>query len=186
MSRLNAVTALILTTAAIGHGQTPPVGAQGGGALQNASGLLLLRVAENAQPTLRIVLPKHATSERSIEVLFPEHVTAVQNGSSTAEHLYMSSPGPRGERPQWRQGRDFLEYDRDLPRGIHLLARATLEDDGVLIHYEFTNSSAVAYDIIYAVTDPRLTSAFHDERLERTYVHHAGGFDLLASERRAG
>jgi len=30
--------------------------------------------------------------------------------------------------------------------------------------------------------DPRLTSEFYDIRLERTYVHHADGFDLLASE----
>ena len=36
--------------------------------------------------------------------------------------------------------------------------------------------------MIYAVTDPRLTSVFHDVRLERTYVHHTEGFDLLASE----
>jgi hypothetical protein len=36
--------------------------------------------------------------------------------------------------------------------------------------------------MISAVTDPRLTSIFKDVRLERTYVHHAGGFDLLASE----
>ena len=36
--------------------------------------------------------------------------------------------------------------------------------------------------MIYATTDPRLTSIFHDVRLERTYVHHKDGFDLLASE----
>lgn len=36
--------------------------------------------------------------------------------------------------------------------------------------------------MIYAPTDPRLTSIFHDVRLERTYVHHKDGFDLLASE----
>lgn len=36
--------------------------------------------------------------------------------------------------------------------------------------------------MIYAVTDPRLTGMFHDVRLERTYVHRADGFDLLASE----
>ena len=40
----------------------------------------------------------------------------------------------------------------------------------------------MAYDMIYAVTDPRLAAPFHDERLERTYVHHPGGFELLASE----
>jgi len=63
-----------------------------------------------------------------------------------------------------------------------MLARATLEADGVRFHYEFRNRSDVAYDMIYAVTDPRLTSVFHDVRLERTYVHHRDGFDLLASE----
>src|SRR5260370_18452860 len=36
--------------------------------------------------------------------------------------------------------------------------------------------------MIYAPTGPRLTSMFHDVRLERTYVHHKDGFDLLASE----
>ena len=40
----------------------------------------------------------------------------------------------------------------------------------------------MTYDLIWAPIDPRLTSVFHDVRLERTYVHHADGFDLLASE----
>ena len=75
-----------------------------------------------------------------------------------------------------------ITYERDLPHDVHLLARATLEDDGVRVHYEFSNRSNVAYDMITAVTDPRLTGIFHDERLERTYVHLAGGFDLIASE----
>ena len=66
--------------------------------------------------------------------------------------------------------------------GVHLLARATLESDGVRFRYELTNDSRVAYGMIYVPTDPRLTSIFHDVRLERTYVHHADGFDLLASE----
>lgn len=36
--------------------------------------------------------------------------------------------------------------------------------------------------MIYAVTDPRLTGIFHDQRLERTYVHHPDGFALLAAD----
>ena len=63
-----------------------------------------------------------------------------------------------------------------------MLARATLEEDGVRFHYAFHNGSAVTYDMIYAVTDPRLTGMFHDVRLERTYVHHADGFALLAAD----
>ena len=115
-------------------------------------------------------------------MLFPEHITAVRHGDSVPEHLYLFRPGAQGERPHWRCIGRSLEYQRELPGGIRLLARATLEEDGVRFHYEFTNRSAVDYDMIYAVTDPRLTSIFHDVRLERTYVHHADGFDLLASE----
>jgi hypothetical protein len=33
-----------------------------------------------------------------------------------------------------------------------------------------------------AITDPRFKTFFYDPRLERTYVHHREGFDLLASE----
>jgi hypothetical protein len=182
MNRLSVMAALVLIAAASGGEHTPQVSGQGGGSIRNVGGLQLLVVPENVEPMLRIVLPGHATSDRSIEVLFPEHVTAVKHGSSSAEQLYMFRPGPRGERPPWRHVGRSLEYQRDLAGDLRLRARATLEDDGVRFLYEFTNNSTVAYDMIYAVTDPRLTSIFHDQRLERTYVHHAGGFDLLASE----
>jgi hypothetical protein len=63
-----------------------------------------------------------------------------------------------------------------------MLARATLQDDGVLFRYEFENHSDVDYTMITAVTDPRMTGIFHDVRLERTYVHRKNGFVLLAAE----
>jgi hypothetical protein len=154
---------------------TPP-------AIQNAEGLRLFVAPENRQPTLRIVLPGGADTDRAIEVIFPEHVTAKKAGSSESEHLYLFRPGQGGEPPEWRHVGQSLQYERDLKDGIHFLARATLEGDGVLFHYEFLNRSNAAFDMIYAVTDPRLTSIFHDVRLERTYVHHKDGFDLLASE----
>ncbi|HEY6308930.1 MAG TPA: hypothetical protein VI488_21010 [Candidatus Angelobacter sp.] len=141
----------------------------------------LLVVEENTQPAVRIVLPGHPDSDRAIEVLFPEHVTAKQTGAADGEHFYVFRPGRLGERPAWRRVGQAIEYEKEFG-GIHMLARATLEDDGVRFHYEFANHSKTSYDMIYAVTDPRLTSIFHDERLERTYVHHKNGFDLLASE----
>jgi hypothetical protein len=159
---------------------TRPVSAQDL-TIQNAGGLTLLVVPESPAPALRIVLPGHATTDRGIEVLFPEHVTAVRHGRTAGEQLYMFT-APTGDRPAWRRAGRALEYERDLPGAVHLLARATLDEDGVRFHYEFSNRSGVAYDMIYAVTDPRLTSIFHDARLERTYVHHADGFELLASE----
>src|SRR6187549_1018810 len=150
--------------------------------IQNAAGLRLLVATDHTSPVLRVILPGRPTSDRSIEILFPEHVTVVKQGQRSAQQLYLFRPGGRGDRPLWRRSDGSLEYERDLGGGVHLLARATLEGDGVRFRYEVTNESPVAYDMIYAPTDPRLTSEFHDLRLERTYVHHADGFDLLASE----
>jgi hypothetical protein len=63
------------------------------------------------------------------------------------------------------------------------LHKFLFEPDGVLYHYEFVNRSNVDFDSVQAVTDPRMISPlFHDVRLERTYVHDAKGFGLLASE----
>lgn len=150
--------------------------------ISNDAGLQLVVAGENTQPVLRIVLPGQAESNHAIEVIFPEHVTARRRGSSDSVQLYMFRPGPQGERPPWRRVGPSLEYVRELAGAVRMLARATLQDDGVRFHYQFSNRSRVAYDMIYAVTDPRLTSIFHDVRLERTYVHHTEGFDLLASE----
>jgi hypothetical protein len=150
--------------------------------IQNGAGLQLLVATDHTSPVLRVVLPGRPTSDRSIEILFPEHVTVVKQGRGSGQQLYLFRPGLRGDRPLWRRSGSSLEYERDLQDGIHLLARATLEDDGVRFRYEITNDSRVAYDMIYLPTDPRLTSIFHDVRLERTYVHHADGFELLASE----
>ena len=183
MIRLGSFAALLCVTAATcGCGQASSSEVQDLPSVQNPDGLKLLIATENTDPTLRVVLPGHATSDRSIEVLFPEHVTAVKQGSTIARQLYLFRPGQQGERPAWRRVGRSLEYQRDLPGGVHFLARATLEDDGVRFRYEFTNDSSAPFDMIYAVTDPRLTGMFHDVRLERTYVHHPDGFDLLASE----
>ena len=168
-----SVLSLLVVTGVPTRQELPPI--------QNAAGMRLLVVGENPDPVLRIALPGHAASDRSIEVLFPEHVTVVRQGAG-GEHLYLHRRDQGGERPQWSRTDTSFEYRRELPRRVELLARATLEEDGVRFRYEFTNRSGVGYDVITAVTDPRLTSVFHDPRLERTWVHHASGLELLASE----
>ena len=182
MRKLRYITVALLFTGAAGMCAQIPSSSGERTSVQNAAGLQLVAAEDTVQPRLRIILPGHARSDNAIEVLFPEHVTALKSGSTAVEHLYLSNSATAADRPNWRRVGRSLEYERDLPHQIHLLARATLEDDGVRFHYEFTNRSAVTYSMIYAVTDPRLTSIFHDVRLERTYVHHAGGFDRLASE----
>lgn len=152
------------------------------GSIRNRVGLQLRVAEENTQPTLRIVLPGHPTSDRAIEVIFPEHVTIRPRGSTDGHQIYLYQPGQNGERPLWRQSERAFEYEKTLPGPVHMLARATLEEDGVRFHFRLRNQSDQRYDLIYAPIDPRLTSVFHDVRLERTYVHHADGFDLLASE----
>ena len=150
--------------------------------VRNTAGMQLKVAEENTQPMLRIVLPGQPISDRAIEVLFPEHVTVRPRGSTDGKQLYFFEPGQSGERPLWRRSERSLEYERKFPGGVNLLARATLEEDGVRFHLKVRNESDLTYDLIYLPIDPRLTSIFHDARLERTYVHHANGFDLLASE----
>jgi hypothetical protein len=137
---------------------------------------------ENKYPTLRIVLPGRRTSDRAIEIIFPEHVTVRPRGSTNGHQIYLYQPGLSGERPLWRKSEQSLEYEKNLPGPVHMLARATLEKDGVRFYFRLRNQSDQRYDLIWAPIDPRLASMFHDVRLERTYVHHADGFDLLASE----
>jgi hypothetical protein len=156
-------------------GQIPP-------GVQNAQGLRLLVDEQNTQPTLRIVLPGHPDADRTIEVLLPEHVTLRKSGEAEGKHFYLFQPGTAGQPPIWEQDGQSLQYERDFQGGVHLLARATLDEDGVRFRYEFLNHSQVDYELVYVPTDPRLTSIFHDVRLEQTYVHHKDGFELLASE----
>jgi hypothetical protein len=181
MPALRCQWGLLLVVAVMAAMPTAPL-AQAPAVLHNAAGLRLLVAEENTEPTLRILLPGSPDTDRDIEVIFPEHVTAKKAGSDDSEHLYLFQPGEHGERPDWRQVGQSLQYEREFKGGVHFLARATIEDDGVLFHYEFENHSNTAFDMIYAVTDPRLTGIFHDVRLERTYVHRSDGFGLLAAE----
>ena len=150
--------------------------------VRNKAGMQLMVAKENTQPTLRIVLPGHPTSDRAIEIIFPEHLTVRPHGNTEATQLYMFQPGQSGDAPKWKRSKRSLEYEKNIPGKVHMLAQATLEEDGVRFHFKIRNQSSITYDLIYVPIDPRLTAEFYDVRLERTYVHHANGFDLLASE----
>lgn len=149
--------------------------------LRNAAGLEMTLDTEDRGPALHIVVPGGPESERSFNILIPEHVTVRAHGQIDAKHLYLYQPGPKGVPAHWRKAGDAFEYASDFG-GIHFVARATLQTDGILFRYEFVNHSAVDYDMAWAVTDPRFKVFFYDPRLERTYVHHKEGFALLASE----
>ena len=132
-------------------------------------------------PALILVVPDGPVDARSSKILFPEHVTVRAHGQREQEHLYTFRGGTQGYSPAWKQTENALEYAQDFGH-IHFFARATLVEDGIVFHYEFTNHSGVDYDMVTAITDPRFHGVFYDPRLQRTYVHHQEGFDLLASE----
>lgn len=150
--------------------------------VSNASGLTIRVANEHADPSLWLSVPDEAAGQDAVLVLLPEHVTVRRRGTREAEHLYLWRP-QSGSRPNWMQVHNVLQYEEEFVPGIHFLAQVSLEPDGVLYHYEFVNRSDVDFDSVQAVTDPRMTSPlFHDVRLERTYVHDAQGFGLLASD----
>src|SRR5262245_38929781 len=150
--------------------------------VQGTNGVRVSVENPNGSPALRIRLPAESDADPGIFVLFPEHVTGRERGLTNARQLYVYRPDSTA-RPNWRRTGRALEYDLDVQPGLRLRARATLEENGVRYRYEFFNSSTTDYDLIQAVTDPRMVSPyFRDVRLERTYVHHEDGFDLIAAE----
>ena len=150
--------------------------------IRNSNSIQLKVDEENTQPALRIVLPGHPASDRSIQILFPEHLTIKLQGNTDAKQIYMFRPGKVGDPPHWMRSEKSLAYEKTIPGKMYMQARAILDEDGVRFQFKLRNLSKENYDLALAILDPRLTSEFHDERLERTYVHHADGFDLLASE----
>ena len=156
--------------------------AQGTEQLEVADAATGVRVAVDERhdlPALRIHVAGQAESDPGIFVLFPEHVTARERDQAEPRQLYLFRPGRRSGRPAWRRDGRSLEYRLDIAPGVMMLARATLEADGIRYTYRFENRSATAYAKMQAVTDPRMESpTFRDVRLERSYVHHRDGFDL--------
>jgi len=149
--------------------------------LRNRAGLQMTVDAEDRNPALLVTVPEGPVNDRSFKILLPEHVTVRASGQTEATHLYLFRPGAQGSRPEWKKVGNTLEYASDFD-GIHFVSHATLMEDGILFRYEFVNRSATDYDMITAITDPRFRAVFYDPRLERTYVHHTDGFDLLGSE----
>src|SRR5262249_38887343 len=89
------------------------------------SGLQLLVDQANVAPTLRVLLPGRPDSDRSIVILFPEHVTGVRLGRREGQQLYRWEPGARDDRPAWVRTDQSIGYDGHLPGLVKFVARAT-------------------------------------------------------------
>jgi hypothetical protein len=147
------------------------------------SGLRLMVIDKNF-PLLKILLPGQPVSDRGIEVEFPEHVTGLNKLTNSVEHIYLVTRGNSNKRsmPVWKADGNTLVYETELNSQVKMVAKARLDTNGVSYTYSFTSHSTVSYPEFQAVTCVKLYAVFTDTLLERTYVHHSDGFDLLASE----
>ncbi len=170
MSRAGAAIWLAVVVACA-HAQTLEV--------RNNAGLRVMVDRENTDPALLLFVPDGTPNQAAATILFPEHVTVRPRSQTDAKHLYLFRPGRAEVQPSWRKIGNSLEYERDF-EGIHFAARATLQENGILFRYSFDNRSAINYAMATAITDPRFHTIFYDPRLERTYVHQGGAFNLLA------
>jgi len=75
-----------------------------------------------------------------------------------------------------------LSYKTELGNAVTMIASVSLENDGLRYRYQLINHSKLAYQNLQAVTCVKLYAVFADTLLERSYVHHKEGFELLASE----
>jgi len=80
-----------------------------------------------------------------------------------------------------KQG-NALSYSMKTPSGFSLNSRATLEKDGVAISHQVTSVSELTWAMVEAPTCVKLYRPFTDVFLERTYVHHPKGLQVIASE----
>jgi len=160
--------------------------AQAGGSdlvLRNRDGLTVRPIGDSNRPAIAVALPD-AQGADAVVVELPEHAWRRSTAGAEPEwfyRMYTSESRYMGKTTWHREG-DALVYSMALPAGITLAGTATLHSDGLLIEYEIGNPGDTAFVETQAPTCIKLYRPFTDVFLERTYVHHADGLDLIASE----
>ncbi len=146
------------------------------------SGLRLVARHGRGSPILNLLLPGQPEDARGIEVELPEHAWGRRCGEQHARRLHAGAlgSGAAGAPPRWRPDSGGLVCELPLELGLALSVRVSLEDDGLRIAYDFDNPTPFDFDVIQAVTCVQLHDDFSDLRLERSWIHHADGFALLA------
>lgn len=148
------------------------------------TGIRLMVGSNSELPMLKVLLPGQPESDRGIEIEFPEHAWGRVRYTKQVRRFYLitSRESEFQAQPRWRRDGNSLSCKMSLPSGVGLSATARLEPDGVRMTHRFQNNTETDFEEVQAPTCVKLYSAFYDLFLERTYVHHKEGFDLLASE----
>lgn len=151
-------------------------------AVTSSSGLRLERYGDPQRPTIALFLPHLKDPSAVIEM--PEH--AWRKKTLTAEQswfykMYTSDPNLKGD-VNWGKDGDTISFAMKTPSGIGLNTKASLDTDGVAITHEVAGGTETTWAAVEATTCVKLYRPFIDVFLERTYVHHPEGLELIASE----
>jgi hypothetical protein len=149
----------------------------------NAAGIRMAPFGDQSVPALTVWLP--GIEVPAVVVEMPEHAWHKRTKAGDPEWFYRRYTNDQHMQAiaEWTRDGDTLAYRMTVPSGFALNATASLDDDGVTIAYEVRNPESQAYAEVQAITCIKLYRPFTDIFfLERTYVHHSDGLDLLASE----
>jgi hypothetical protein len=151
-------------------------------AVTSPSGLRLERFGDPERPTVALWLP--GTGHPAAVIEMPEHAWRKEKASDDPVwfyKMYTSDPSLRGE-VTWSREDRALAYRMKTPSGFAMRSKAVLDADGVAITHEIDSPSGRQMAVVQAPTCVKLYQPFTDVFLERTYVHHASGLELIASE----
>jgi hypothetical protein len=146
------------------------------------SGLRLERFGNPQRPTVALFLPQ--VQDPSVVIEMPEHAWRKAEPRGQQEwfyKMYSSDPAFRGQ-VEWTQSGNRLGFTMTTPSGYVLCSQATLQADGLDIVHEISHQSVQRHAAVEAPTCVKLYRPFTDVFPDRTYVHHADGLDLIASE----
>jgi hypothetical protein len=151
-------------------------------AVASPSGLRIERYGDSQRPAVALFLPEMKYPSAIIEM--PEHAWRKEretDDQSWFYKMYTSDPALQGE-VKWASDGNTLSFSMKTPSGFTLNSKASLESDGVAITHEVASNSVSPMAAVQAPTCVKLYRPFTDVFLERTYVHHAEGLELIASE----
>jgi hypothetical protein len=151
--------------------------------LRNRAGVTVRPIGEPDRPMLGVSLPESPEVNAAV-IEMPEHAwrRAERSGEPVWFYkMYTQDAGLKGQ-ASWSRDGDALRYVMRTPSGFTLKGTAALQPDGLLLDYEIGNPEGTGFVEVQAPTCIKLYRPFTDVFLERTFVHHAEGLDLLASE----
>jgi hypothetical protein len=185
------LTAFVLVQSSFAHAQNGQVAqtslSQAPTLTCPGGGVRMVALTDHISPMVRFLLPGEAADSHGIQVECPESIkvgAAKEKLYTVDRRLKGNSAGSKIPPYTWQATQQSLSYTMQIEHGISIVCKVLAEADGPRFRYTFTNPSEQAYDTLQPITCVQLGTgpAFGDVRLERTWVHLAGGFDLLASE----